>query len=259
MTSKSYLQGATTPAVLLGETASGELVPIRVSTSGEKPIFTLAGGTALPVTDSLDAGSGTLTSDATAPSDGDTVVIGSVTYTYKTTLSTGPAVPYEVLIGVSAAVALDNLKSAINGTAGAGTTYGTGTVAHPDVEATTNSNTEQVVVARTAGVIDAIATTETSSHLSWGAATLEGAAGRCALPATGGVLVLKNVGAKACYVALGDASVTATTSSYPIFAGMTEALGLAGTETHLAAVCVSSETTTLSIAVGDGAPVFGVI
>ena len=256
----AYAQKYPDAAVLLATTAAGEPVPPVAGADGNLlPGFTPDMRFTLPVTDSLDFDTGTLTSDATAPGDGDTVVIGSVTYTYKTTLSTGPAVPYEVLIGVSAAVALDNLKSAINGTAGAGTTYGTGTVAHPDVEATTNSNTEQVVVARTAGVIDAIATTETSSHLSWGAATLEGAAGRCALPATGGVLVLKNVGAKTCYVALGDASVTATTSSYPIFAGMTEALGLAGTETHLAAVCVSSETTTLGVAVGSGMPVFGVI
>jgi hypothetical protein len=32
--------------------------------------------------------------------------------------------------------------------AGAGTTYGTGTVAHPDVEATTNTNTTQVIEAQ---------------------------------------------------------------------------------------------------------------
>lgn len=118
---------------------------------------------------------GTITSDATAPSDGDTVTIGSTVYTFKTAL-TEPAEPYEVLIGISAAVALDNLKSAINATTGEGTTYATGTVAHPTVEATTNGNTTQVVQALTAGAAgNDIATTETSSHLSWGATTLFGA------------------------------------------------------------------------------------
>lgn len=113
---------------------------------------------------------GTLTSDATAPANNDTVTIGAVTYTYKTTL-TGAS--FEVLIGASADAALDNLKSAINATAGAGTTYGTGTTAHPQVSATTNTNTTQVVQALTPGTAgNAIATTETSSHLSWGAATL---------------------------------------------------------------------------------------
>lgn len=120
--------------------------------------------------------SGTITSDATAPSNGDTVTIGSTVYTFRTELTTVPAaVPYEVLIGVSAAAALDNLKAAINADAGAGSTYGTGTVAHTTVEATTNTNTTQLVVARTAGADgNAIATTETSSHLSWGATSLAG-------------------------------------------------------------------------------------
>src|SRR5688572_4397371 len=90
---------------------------------------------------------GTLTSDATAPSNNDTVTVGGYTYTFKTTL-TGAA--FEVLIGASAAAALDNLKSAINATAGAGTTYGTGTFAHPDVTATTNTDTTQVVEAKLA-------------------------------------------------------------------------------------------------------------
>lgn len=119
---------------------------------------------------------GTLTSDATAPADGDTVTIGSTVYTFKDTL-TDPAVPYEVLVGVSAATALDNLKSAINATAGAGTTYGTGTVAHPSVSATTNTDTTQVVEALAIGTAgNAIASTEASDHLSWGAATLTGGA-----------------------------------------------------------------------------------
>lgn len=112
---------------------------------------------------------GTITSDATAPSDGDTVTIGGYTYTFKTTLG---STPFQVLIGVSAAVALDNLKSAINadGTVGV---YTSGTYAHPDVTATTNTNTTQLVVARLAGTAgNSVATTETSTHLSWGAATL---------------------------------------------------------------------------------------
>lgn len=119
----------------------------------------------------------TITSNGTAPADGATVTVGSTVYTAKTAL-TSPAVPYEVLIGVSAATFLDNLKSAINATAGAGTTYGTGTVAHPSVVATTNGDTTQVVVARAPGVsYNTIATTETSATLSWADATLGGGAG----------------------------------------------------------------------------------
>lgn len=116
-----------------------------------------------------------LTSDTTAPENDSTVVIGARTYTYKTTL-TGAA--NEVLIGASAAEALDNLKSAINASAGAGTTYGTGTVAHEFVVATDNADTTQKIVARIPGTAaNALATTETSEHLSWADTTLGGGTG----------------------------------------------------------------------------------
>jgi len=118
----------------------------------------------------------TITSDATAPEDGDTVTIGGVVYTFRTALTTEPAtIPNEVLIGVSAAVALDNLKLAINAGAGVGTNYSTGTVAHPDVTATTNTNTTQLIEAKVAGVLaNEIATTEESDHLAWGDVVMAG-------------------------------------------------------------------------------------
>lgn len=116
-----------------------------------------------------------ITSDATAPSDGSVVVVGARTYTAKTTL-TGAA--NEVLIGASAAEFLDNLKSAINATAGAGTTYGTGTVAHEFVIATDNADTTQKVVARLSGTAsNALATTTDDAHLSWEDTTLGGGTG----------------------------------------------------------------------------------
>jgi len=117
------------------------------------------------------AASGTITSDATAPADGDTVTIGSKTYTFKTALTPEEG---EVLIGASAAAALDNLKSAINHEGTADTDYKCA-AAHPTVTATTNTNTTQLVVAKTKGTAgNAIVSTEDSEHLSWGAATLEG-------------------------------------------------------------------------------------
>lgn len=56
----------------------------------------------------------------TQPTDGDTVTIAGVTFTYKTTLGTTPG---QVLIGVSAATARANLAAAVTGGSGAGTTY----------------------------------------------------------------------------------------------------------------------------------------
>lgn len=117
--------------------------------------------------------SATLTSDATAPDDGDRVVIDGITYTFRTTLSNTTGAPYEVLIGASAATALDNLKSAINDSGTEGTDYGAGTNAHPTVTATTNTDTTQVVEANDFGTYaNGYITVETSAHLAWDGATL---------------------------------------------------------------------------------------
>lgn len=112
---------------------------------------------------------GKITSDATAPSDADTVTIDTKVYTFKTALTPAEG---EVLIGVSAAVALDNLKSAINHTGTPDTDYKCAAV-HPTVEATTNADTTQLVAAKTKGVAgNAIALAEASTHLTVDAATL---------------------------------------------------------------------------------------
>ena len=56
----------------------------------------------------------------TQPTDGDTVKIADVTFTFKTTLGSTAG---NVLIGADAAAARANLAAAVNGTSGAGTTY----------------------------------------------------------------------------------------------------------------------------------------
>ena len=81
----------------------------------------------------------------------------------------------EVLIGAGHAAALDNFKSAVNGTAGAGTVYATGTEAHAEVTATTNDNTSQVLAAISYNSGNSVATTDNDpDHLSFGAGTLTG-------------------------------------------------------------------------------------
>lgn len=103
----------------------------------------------------------------TTPANLETVTIGTVVYTFMDTL-TPAGVANEVFVGASPAISLDNLKSAVNGTAGAGTTYGTGTVANPDVIATTNGATTQVfeaILPGTAG--NAIVSTETGATMAF--------------------------------------------------------------------------------------------
>lgn len=117
------------------------------------------------------AASGLLTAAGT-PSDGDTVTLDNVVYTFKTTL-TGAA--FEVLINGSAANALTNLKSAVNTTGVIGTDYGLGTTKHPTTGAGVLTSTTLVFNANTVGAAgNAITTTETSSNLSFGAGTLSG-------------------------------------------------------------------------------------
>lgn len=77
-----------------------------------------------------EAAEGSFTVDAN-PAALETVTLGARVYTFVTTLSAAN----QVLIGATPAATADNLTRAINASAGAGTNYGTGTVAHADVTA----------------------------------------------------------------------------------------------------------------------------
>lgn len=87
----------------------------------------------------------------TIPLDGTTVTVGDKTYTYKDTLSSGPAVAYEVLIGANVAATRTNLKKAINDEGTAGTHYATGTVRNGTVTAGTIASATIPLTARAAG------------------------------------------------------------------------------------------------------------
>jgi hypothetical protein len=105
----------------------------------------------------------TLTLSANA-TDGNSVTIGSTKYTFKETL----AAAYDVLIGASASDTIDNLIAAINKATGEGSTYGTGTVAHPSVTAAIGAGDTMDITAKVAGVAgNSIATTELSAVCTW--------------------------------------------------------------------------------------------
>lgn len=116
----------------------------------------------------------TLTSDATNVADGETVVIGAITYRFKDTMLAA----YDVQIGADAETSLANLKKAINASGTPGTHYFAGTLAHPLVVAGTATATTLQVWARLIGTAsNTLATTETSGHLSWADSTLGGGTG----------------------------------------------------------------------------------
>lgn len=176
---------ATLPVVLGNTVTIGTDTYVIAGDSSNPKNINISGGTktkatgVLTLTDDIIPGvhaESVLTSDGTIPSSGDTVTIGDKTYTYTFVSSlSDPAIPFEVVIGTSAATALDNLKAAINLSAGAGSVYGTGTTKNTSVVATDNTDTTQKVVARVPGTAgNSIAVSETSNHLSWGGSTLGG-------------------------------------------------------------------------------------
>ena len=174
---------ATLPVVLGDTVTIGTDTYVIAGDSSNPKNINISGGTktkatgVLTLTGNIVPGvhaESVLTSDGTVPSSGDTVTIGDETYTFVSSLS-DPAIPFEVVIGTSAATALDNLKAAINLSAGAGSVYGTGTTKNTSVVATDNTDTTQKVVARVPGTAgNSIAVSETSNHLSWGGSTLGG-------------------------------------------------------------------------------------
>jgi hypothetical protein len=136
------------------------------------PIASKKGDSWLTITVAGDtAATGTLTSDTTEVSDGDTVTIGSTVYRFKTTI----AQINDVHRTGTADTTLGNLAKAINANGVAGTDYFTGTVANTQVSSSTVSShaiTITALVETAAG--NSIATTTTATHLSWGASTLAG-------------------------------------------------------------------------------------
>lgn len=121
-------------------TSLNTVATTETCTNGSFPDTTLGGGTGA--------------SDPGVTTGAATFTIGSIVYTVVDALSEtygATAIPYQVLKGASEAVMLDNIKSAVNGTTGAGTTYSTGTVAHTLVVATTNTDTVQTFRGRVVG------------------------------------------------------------------------------------------------------------
>jgi hypothetical protein len=118
------------------------------------------------------AASGTLDLATNIPSPGDTVVIGSVTYTFQASLASAN----DVLVGTDGDESIANLINAVNAGPGEGTVYGTGTTEHPDVNAFAGTSADEMdVEAKVKGTAgNSITTTTTISGATWSNATLTG-------------------------------------------------------------------------------------
>jgi hypothetical protein len=117
---------------------------------------------------------GTLTTTGNA-SEGETIATGGVTYTWRGTLTGGVGLPYDVLIGSSASVSLENLEIAFRAQEDEeGVLYGAGTLPHPTVSGI-HTGTTFKLQARTAGTAgNSIGTTELMSNASFSGAALSG-------------------------------------------------------------------------------------
>ena len=128
----------------------------------------------------LGANASTTLSAIANPAAASAVAVGGTTYTFVASL-TGAA--NEVLIGANAGASLGNLASAVNGTAGAGVSYGVGTVANTNVKANANSDGTVTFTALVSGVGgNAITSTTTSASLGFSnGGTLGGGSGTAGL------------------------------------------------------------------------------
>ncbi len=145
--------------------AGGTIAPVPSATvdytTGELDFILVSGTRA---TDDLTFGG--------IPVAAEIVTIGTTVYTFVVT----PTLAFDVDIGISAAVSLDNLIAAINLTGTAGTEYGTGTTIHPDVAAAAGAGDTMDVEAKIGGTAgnSIITTTDVTLGVWSGAGTLSG-------------------------------------------------------------------------------------
>jgi len=173
------LTGANNDMVFTADatTIGGNDITVEYSTSNQPPGSNIGVSTvvnAILVNLKTSAGvvaTSTVTQSTDDLADNETLTIGTTVYRFKST----PTLAYDVKIGASAAITLDNLKSAINASGTPGTEYFAGTLIHPNVTATTNTNTTQVIDAKVVGIAgNLIATTSTAANYSWTSTVMAG-------------------------------------------------------------------------------------
>lgn len=172
-----------TNALVIGNTgsanayfASGDTNPGATGLATEKRFVLTADTTIIcALTSAAIAASKALTVSAITGANTQTVTIGGQVYTFNTSLTN---TANNVLIGADATAMAANLAAAINAGAGAGTLYGTGTVANTSVSGAASLGV-MTATARTPGAAgNSIAISETLTNSAWagGATALSGGA-----------------------------------------------------------------------------------
>lgn len=159
-------------AKITGDTGGGGTTTFTTGTASA----TTAGAAAIKATATLSfTGVGV---------DTQTFTVNDQTYTLVALLF--PDTAGNILIGANQTETCDNIVSAIMGTAGAGTTYGTGTAAPTGVNSAVRSSDTVVFTATTAGTAaNSFVSTETCTNASFGGATFSGGAAATTRVVTG--------------------------------------------------------------------------
>lgn len=101
----------------------------------------------------------------------ETFTIGTRAYTWVSALTAA----YQVLVGATGALSLQNASDAVNATPSAiGTTVGAGTAANVSASASYTSTTLTATALQSGTAGNSLVTTETMTNASWGAGTMAG-------------------------------------------------------------------------------------
>jgi flagellin len=164
VTAASTLGGGNTTLLVTANVAgtAGNFITATATTLGGANAF----GT-------IDLAGGANTGTAPVAAAGNTVTVGTQTYTFVTALSTTPTAN-EVLVGATEAASLTNLANAVNGGSGSGATYGSPTVANTSASAVATASTVAFTALAKGLAGNNIVTTETGTANTFGAADLAG-------------------------------------------------------------------------------------
>lgn len=201
---KTYTRSASIALnVSSGTLAAGDVVPLTVTA-------TWADASTQVVT---RPASGTVTLSSN-PANNDTVTLGSLfgsarVYTFKTALS-GAA--NEVLIGANVTATAANLKAAVNGQTGAGSTYGTGTVAHDTLSASSAAGVATVFTTDYHQGGNTVTLAKSGANIAVSGALLTGGLfdGRVTFATSDATKAVVNIGGRISRVAAGSATITAS-------------------------------------------------
>lgn len=148
---------------------SGNTLNVFLSDASTNSTIGLTTGALSPTGIGLGAqATGTLTAIG-QPTANDTVTIGAKTYKFVASVSAAN----DVAIGANVTATLANLAAAINGGAGAGTAYGTGTTANAGATAVASGSTVALTAITAGAAGNALATTSSSAAvMAFSAGTL---------------------------------------------------------------------------------------